>query len=427
MHTEKSHAAVTAWIETNAIVFDGEDEVLILLLNHNANTPGMGVLDAIVERFLDNAIDAGAMVFGEIIGKFVVDDIDDEASTFGNFATLPLEGSDEAEVVEHGGAEEESHVADFVDALFGKKLDALQAGGQGGGGRRGVGEVLQVHQESGEGLADLVVEFAGDGAALLFLGIDEALREFLEFVLRAQGLFVFFAGVTLEANEINDGGGGEEEAEGEGGNRDDADAMAGIGEDAGDLGFGLTEIELVQFADFTGEGENGSALGEGEVAQGEAVGLGGIHEEDAVSEEPVGSQFVAEILEGGVLVAGKGAKAGFEGVVRVIAEVVKLREVGLAGGGVGFGERVFAKEVAGFVEAEADIAEGAFALEVILADGGAGGFQLIEGVDGIEGKKSHESKKGAEAEEHSGERTNAASSGRDVGGERRLRIGHALV
>ena len=104
LHTKKTHAALTARIKADAVVFDGKEKSVILLLDEDTDAPGVSVFDAIVEGFLDDTIDASAMVFGKVVSELTIDDVDDKASAFGDFAALPLEGGDEAEVVEHGGA-----------------------------------------------------------------------------------------------------------------------------------------------------------------------------------------------------------------------------------------------------------------------------------------------------------------------------------
>ena len=417
VHPKETHAAVAAGIKADAVIFNGEEQAAILFLNEDADAGGVSVLDAIVESFLDHTIDAGAVIFGEVIGKLAVDDVDGEAGAFGDLAALPLESGNEAEVVEHGGAKEQGHVTDLVDAFLGEELDALEGGGDGRGGQGSIGETLKINEQSGERLADLVVKFAGDGAALLFLSVDEALGEFLEFVLRAQGLLVFFASVALEMGKIKDGGSGEEQAEGKGEDANDEDAVASLPEDEGDLSFGLTEVEFVDVADFAGQSKQGGALGEGEVAQGDSVFFSGIDDEDAVGQEPVGREFIAEFLKRGILVAGERAQTGIESSVGVIAEIVELMEVGVAGGGVGLGQRIFAKEIAGFVEAEANVAKSTLAFEIVLADGGAGHFETIEGVDGVEGQDGHENEEGAEAKDHGGAGTDATAGARDGSGE----------
>ena len=292
----------------------------------------------------------------------------------------------------------------------------MERGRDGRGGLGSVGEILKVDEESGEGLADLIVELAGDGAALLFLSVDQTLGQFLEFVLGANGLLEFFAGVPLEAGEIKDGGGSEEEPEGESREGNQANAVPGLREDAGDLGFGLAKIEFIEVTDLAGEAEDGSALGKGEVAQRDIVFFGGVDDEDTVREKPVGGKLVAKLLESGVLIARERAEAGVEGRVGVIAEVVELFEIGLAGRRVGPSQGIFAEEIAGFVEAEADFAESAFAVEIVLADGGAGAFEFVEGVDRIEGQDGHKDEKGTKAENHGGARADTACG---AGGGRR--------
>jgi hypothetical protein len=100
----------------------------------------------------------------------------------------------------------------------------------------------------------------------------------------------------------------------------------------------------------------------------------------------------------------------------MVTEIVELLEIRVAGGGVGLREGILAKKIAGFVEAEADVAESTFAVEVVLADGGAGAFELVEGVDRIKSQDGHEDEESTEAGNHGGARADAASGAR--GGSR---------
>lgn len=149
LHAEETHATLAFGIETDAVVFDGEDEAKRVLVDEDADMAGVSMFGAVVESFLDDAVDAGFVLFGEIVGEVVVDDIDDEAGALGNFAALPLESGDEAEVVEHGGTKEQGHVADFVDAFFGEELDFLKAVAERAGSLGSPGEIVEVHEESG--------------------------------------------------------------------------------------------------------------------------------------------------------------------------------------------------------------------------------------------------------------------------------------
>jgi hypothetical protein len=404
LHAEEAHATLTGGIEANAVVFDREDEMVGVFLNENTNVTSVGVLGAVVQGFLDDAVDTGFVLFGKVVGEVVVDDVDDKASAAGDFAGVPLESGDEAEVVEHGGAKQQGDVADLAHTFFGEELDFLETAAKWAGSRRRFGEILHIHEESGEGLADLVVKLAGNSAPLAFLGVHETLGELLEFTLRAETFQVFFLGVTFETGNIDDGAGGQQKAEKKRDNGAGLEAMTGLREDRGDFALGLAEFEFVDVADLAGEGKNGSALGEGNLAQGQVVLFAGAVKEDAVGNEPVAGEFISKFLERALLVGGERTHAGVEGSVGVFAHVVKLVKVGVAGAWIGVGEGVFAEEIAGLIETEADVAESAFAVEVVLPDAGAAGFKSVQGMDGVKGEDGHEEQKGAKAGDHRGSR-----------------------
>ena len=108
--------------------------------------------------------------------------------------------------------------------------------------------------------------------------------------------------------------------------------------------------------------------------------------------------------------------------VGLIAEVVELLQVGRARQSVGLGERILADHVARLIEAETDIAESAFAIEVVLSNSGAGVFELVKCVNGVEGKDDHERKESAEPEKHGRAGTDAGSDTRSRGPEKGARF-----
>ena len=170
-------------------------------LDDDADMACVGVLDAVVKGLLDDTIYAGPMPFGEIVGEMVGDDVDADARALGDLAALPFESGDETDVVKHGGAKEERHVPDVFDAFFSEEFDFPQAAGQRDRGLRGIGEALQIHDQRCEGLADLIVEFAGEGLTLLFLGVHQALRELLELALGVETL-QYFSSARRSRREI---------------------------------------------------------------------------------------------------------------------------------------------------------------------------------------------------------------------------------
>ena len=119
-----------AGVEAVAIVFNGQTQSGGVLAHGHLDVVRAGVLDAVVQRFLDDAVDAGLVVFGKVFGNRGGVDGDPDAAAFRDFAGLPLEGGREAEVVEHGGAQQQRHIADHADGGFNQLLDLGGLGGE---------------------------------------------------------------------------------------------------------------------------------------------------------------------------------------------------------------------------------------------------------------------------------------------------------
>ena len=170
-HAYQAQAADTAGVEAVAVVFDGQQNFRSFLADFDHHFVRLGVAGAVVERFLDDAIDAGLVGIGELAGVFIGGDFDAQSGAFGDFAGLPFERGNQAQIVQHRRAQEQAHIADDVDAGFGQALDGFDVAADFSGVRRDArGGVAGFDQERGEGLAHLIVQFAGDAAALLLLG-----------------------------------------------------------------------------------------------------------------------------------------------------------------------------------------------------------------------------------------------------------------
>lgn len=175
-------------------------------------------------------------------------------------AGLPLEGGEEAEI-EDGWAEADGEIADGAERLFGDGLGFGEVMGEVG---RVVAELFEggeLHAESGEHLADFVVEFAGEGFALLFLGVHELGGEMAELLFGLFGFGALAVGAGFEGGDADDATEGDENADGEG----DGDDALNFGAE-GDL----AEIHLLillavggggEGVDFIGDGEDGLAAG----------------------------------------------------------------------------------------------------------------------------------------------------------------------
>jgi tRNA A37 threonylcarbamoyltransferase TsaD len=145
------------------------------LLHHlNPHAAREGVPGAVVQSLLHHAIDAGLQLFRQIVGHALGVHCDGHAGAFGDLARLPLQGGHQAQIVQHGGTQQQRHVAHHVDAALGELADGLHVAAQFGVAGRDGSQIAQFHQQRAQRLADFVVQLAGDGAALLLLRLHQA-------------------------------------------------------------------------------------------------------------------------------------------------------------------------------------------------------------------------------------------------------------
>jgi hypothetical protein len=146
LHTQDAHATTTGRIETDAIVLDGEDQVVGNFPDRDMDVAGVCVFSGVVKAFLNNPVDACFLLVGKIIDRLIDDYVDDEAAAAGNFATLPFECRKETEVVEHGRTKKERYVAHLFGALLRECLDFLDSAAVGARNRVGVNKALHIHE-----------------------------------------------------------------------------------------------------------------------------------------------------------------------------------------------------------------------------------------------------------------------------------------
>ena len=101
------------------------------------------------------------------------------------------------------------------------------------------GKIAKGDEQGGEGLADMVVEFAGDGAAFVLLGGDEAGGELLQFLASASGFFEPCGGIGFESEDPGHAEGGEKETETECAGEHGGEAPTELREEGGDTGVAL--------------------------------------------------------------------------------------------------------------------------------------------------------------------------------------------
>jgi hypothetical protein len=116
---------------------------------------------------------------------------------------LPFKSGDEAEIVEHRRPEKKRDVADGFDGGFGDRFYVPDLGLRDLViGWNEFGELADFDEEGTEGLADFVVEFAGNGAALFFLSFYQTSRQSLEFQAAEGERLITLASLALEAEDV---------------------------------------------------------------------------------------------------------------------------------------------------------------------------------------------------------------------------------
>lgn len=222
--------------------------------------PGAGVAGAVGKRLLDDAVGAHLVFFGEGFEFAFGLDGDGDAAPFREVAGLPLEGGEEAEI-EDGGAEADGEIADGAEGLFGDGFGFGEVMGEVGRVVTELFEGGEFHAEAGEHLADFVVEFAGEGFALLLLRVHELGGEVAELFFGLFGFGALAIGAGFEGGDADDAADGDEDADGEG-DGDDAFNLGAEGD--------LAEVNLLvllavggggECVDFVGDGEDGLAAG----------------------------------------------------------------------------------------------------------------------------------------------------------------------
>ena len=114
----KAAVAGSGGVEAAAVIVDGDFQVIGGLLQFDGRPLRSGMPGAIGERFLDDAVNAHFVLFGEGLEGAIGLDGNRDTTSFGEVAGLPLEGGEEAEV-ENGGAEADGEIADGAEGVLG--------------------------------------------------------------------------------------------------------------------------------------------------------------------------------------------------------------------------------------------------------------------------------------------------------------------
>ena len=113
-------------LESRAIVLDLRHQGLGELAHGNTHVARAGVLLTIVQRLLDDAVDAGLDGIGQVVGDVLFDKFAGDAAAAQEILKLKLQGGYQAQIVEQRGTEQAGDVADGLDSAFGKFPGAIQ-------------------------------------------------------------------------------------------------------------------------------------------------------------------------------------------------------------------------------------------------------------------------------------------------------------
>src|SRR5690348_7034622 len=156
-----------AGIETDAIVFDGAVKIGMIVAEQNKHGAGFGVLDGVIESFLNDAIKGdfgGAVEARDIFG----DDAHRKTRSLEDGISKEADGRNQAEIVENWRTEFVGILAQLRLDLLEQVLDAVE-----GFLERGVdfaSELGQGKMNIDKQLPGFVVDSVGDAANLFFEG-----------------------------------------------------------------------------------------------------------------------------------------------------------------------------------------------------------------------------------------------------------------
>src|ERR1039458_5574814 len=179
----QAHPPFLLWIEPPAIVLYRQQQSVRLLRNRDGHIPGVRVLNDVVQRLLNDAINARLVIFREFVGDLLGCHLRPYPAPLGCLAGLPLQGRNKTEIVEHGGTQQQGHVTDDADRPFEQPLDFVGFLRQSGflPVADQIREICHLHQHAGERLPHLIVQFARDQLPLFFLRLQKTGGQLLQF------------------------------------------------------------------------------------------------------------------------------------------------------------------------------------------------------------------------------------------------------
>ena len=77
MHAKQPDTSVAVGVKPYAVVVNRKDTVFGILCQENTDMTRFGVSGAVVQRFLDNTVNARFVLVGEIVDKIAIKDFDD--------------------------------------------------------------------------------------------------------------------------------------------------------------------------------------------------------------------------------------------------------------------------------------------------------------------------------------------------------------
>src|SRR5437764_4416740 len=89
-----------------SVILDQNRDTAGVLFDTDSDYARAGMADAIVQRLLDDAVDAGLQLLGKLVGYAIGGHIHTDAVISGNFPRLPFERGYQAEVIQHRGTKQ---------------------------------------------------------------------------------------------------------------------------------------------------------------------------------------------------------------------------------------------------------------------------------------------------------------------------------
>ena len=233
------------------------------------------------------------------------------------------------------------------------------------GGGFEIEQILGFHENGRKGLADFIVQFARQCAALLFLRADQSGGKLLQTGLRVHAFFKPALHFAFQPQDVEDGEAGQSRAAEQRDSDHGAEPELESSEDSAQFFVAAPQRFLVERLDAVGDLEHGSAardqlLVEERIAV--FVALFGRPGEGAIQNIPIGVDLTSQVLKGRALVGLERLRIGIERRADILAQVIERSQLSARAGGFGSEERV-ADEGAGQVDVGADLFEGAIAGE----------------------------------------------------------------